>query len=110
MQWICVLFIEKLIKFLDSYDEIKYEELIIKRNHDLFRSEINEFFCDDTEVIYIPAGRSMMTLFSSQLMYMYSVMSDDQKRSLDFCTQEEIRKEQIRKETKLDESNFETFN
>lgn len=78
---------EKLIKFLDSYDEIKYEELIIKRNHDLFRSEINEFFCDDTEVIYIPAGRSMMTLFSSQLMYMYSVMSDDQKRSLDYCTQ-----------------------
>lgn len=78
---------EKLIKFLDSYDEIKFEELIFKRNHDLFRSEINEFFCDDTEVIYIPAGRSMMTLFSSQLMYMYSVMSDDQKRSLDYCTQ-----------------------
>lgn len=32
------------------------------------------------------------------------------EKSLDFCTQEEIRKEQIRKETKLDESNFETFN
>ena len=29
-----------------------------------------------------------MTLFSSQLMYMYSVMNDDQKRSLDYCTQD----------------------
>ena len=29
----------------------------------------------------------MMTLFSSQLMFMYSVMNDDQKRSLDYCTQ-----------------------
>ena len=29
----------------------------------------------------------MMTLFSTQLMFMYSVMNDDQKRSLDYCTQ-----------------------
>lgn len=78
---------ESLIRFLDSYDEIAFEELVNKRNRDLFKSEIDEFFCDDTEVVYIPAGRSMMTLFSSQLMYMYSVMNDDQKRSLDYCTQ-----------------------
>lgn len=32
------------------------------------------------------------------------------EKSLNFCTQEEIRKEKIRKEIKLDESNFETFN
>ena len=32
-------------------------------------------------------GTGMMTLFSTQLMFMYSVMNDDQKRSLDYCTQ-----------------------
>ena len=51
------------------------------------RHSIDEFFGNGEEIIYIPAGRSMMTLFSSQLMFMYSVMSDDQKRSLDYCTQ-----------------------
>lgn len=78
---------ESLMKFLDSYDEIKSEELVNQRNQDLLKRRIDEFFNDDTEVVYIPAGRSMMTLLSSQLMFMYSVMNDDQKRSLDYCTQ-----------------------
>ena len=85
--YIWIEFSEALTKFIISYDEIKLEELKDKRNQDLIKEEISKFFDDDTEVIYIPAGRSMMTLLSSQLMFMYSVMNDDQKRSLDYCTQ-----------------------
>lgn len=78
---------EKLIEFLNSYDNLRLEELTYIRNNGDIEKKVDEIFEDEEAVIYIPAGRSMMTLFSSQLMFMYSVMNDDQKRSLDYCTQ-----------------------
>lgn len=79
--YIWIEFSEKLIDFLGRFDNIHLDILSYARN------SIDEFFGNNEEIIYIPAGRSMMTLFSSQLMFMYSVMNDDQKRSLDYCTQ-----------------------
>lgn len=78
---------EELVEFLNKYDYLPIDKLIYAYDNGEIKKEIAAFFADDSEVIYIPAGRSMMTLFSSQLMYMYSVMNDDQKRSLDYCTQ-----------------------
>ena len=78
---------ENLIDFLNQYDDVKLDVLTHARNNGSLKKEIDEFFENCEEAIYIPAGRSMMTLFSSQLMFMYSVMNDDQKRSLDYCTQ-----------------------
>ena len=49
--------------------------------------QINEFFADEREIVYIPAGRSLMTLLSTQLSYIYSVMDDTQRRNMDYCTQ-----------------------
>lgn len=54
---------------------------------DSMRQYINDFFEDDNEIIYIPAGRSMITLLSTQLSYVYSMMDDTQRRSIDYCTQ-----------------------
>ena len=54
---------------------------------DTVKQRINEFFHDAAEIIYIPAGRSMMTLLSTQLSYIYSIMDDTQRRSIDYCTQ-----------------------
>ena len=54
---------------------------------DAMRQYINEFFDDDNEIVYIPAGRSMITLLSAQLNYVYSMMDDTQRRSIDYCTQ-----------------------
>ena len=79
--YIWIEFSEKLIDFLGRFDNIHLDILFYARN------SIDEFLGNNEEIIYIPAGRSMMTLFSSQLMFMYSVMNDDQKRSLDYCTQ-----------------------
>ena len=78
---------DDLIRFLESYDELTLSELTNEQNLGITKQKLDDIFDDDSEVIYIPAGRSMMTLFSTQLMYMYSVMNDDQKRSLDYCTQ-----------------------
>lgn len=85
--YIWIDFSEKLIEFLNAYDDIKIDVLTHARNNGDVKKNIDEFFGNSEEIIYIPAGRSMMTLFSSQLMFMYSVMNDDQKRSLDYCTQ-----------------------
>ena len=59
-------------------------------SHDVLyavREELHDFFEDSAEIIYIPAGRSMITLLGTQLNYIYSSMDDAQKRNLDYCTQ-----------------------
>lgn len=53
----------------------------------LVKEKIDRFFDDDAEIVYIPAGRSMITLLSTQLNYIYSLMDDTQKKNLDYCTQ-----------------------
>ena len=75
--------IRRFLKNIENYQEevewaIREVSLI---------NEINAFFEDDMEIVYIPAGRSLITLFSTQLNYIYSSMDDMQKRNLDYCTQ-----------------------
>jgi Uncharacterized conserved protein len=50
------------------------------------KKALAELFDDDFDTVYIPAGRSMITLLASQLDYIYATMSDAQKRGIDFCT------------------------
>ena len=87
LNYIWIDFSEKLSAFLNSYDAVQLDLLTHARDNEAIKKSIEALFGNSEEIIYIPAGRSMMTLFSSQLMFMYSVMSDDQKRSLDYCTQ-----------------------
>lgn len=53
-----------------------------------FKEDLYEIFDDHCSVVYIPAGRSMITLLSQQLSYIYATMDDMQKRSLDICTKD----------------------
>ena len=53
-----------------------------------FKTEIYGLFRDEDTVVYIPAGRSMITLLSQQLGYIYATMDEMQKRSLDNCTKD----------------------
>src|SRR5699024_1364275 len=57
---------------------------------DIKRDELQKnliaLFDDPYEAVYIPAGRSILTLLSGQLNYIYSTMDDMQKRLLDPCT------------------------
>lgn len=88
--YVWIEFSYALTEFLDSI-----EKWLKKRNIlELFdgsswlKKKIDDFFKDDAEIIYIPAGRSMITLLSTQLNYIYSSMDDMQKRNLDYCTQD----------------------
>lgn len=84
--YVWIDFSPELIRFLCSYDNKKFDLLNHANDSERIKKEIDAFFESNEEIIYIPAGRSMMTLFSSQLIFMYSIMSDDQKRRLDYCT------------------------
>ena len=64
-----------------SFDDIGQEEL---------KAQINNLFHDDYNAVFIPAGRSLITLLTSQLNYLFATMDDEQKRSIDFCTQKYI--------------------
>lgn len=53
-------------------------------------SELNTLFNDDYETIFIPAGRSLITLLTTQLSYIFTSMDESQKRTIDYCTQKYI--------------------
>ncbi|MDE7312863.1 MAG: ATP-binding protein [Eubacterium sp.] len=52
------------------------------------RTQLYQLFADNCAIIYIPAGRTMLTVLSQQLGYIYATMDDFQKRSLDLCTRD----------------------
>lgn len=70
----------------------KLEQLITaddKRDADKARNLIyTDIFASDMDVVYIPAGRSMLTVLSSQINYLYSVMDDRIRAMIDYCTQQ----------------------
>lgn len=66
-----------------SFDEQMIESGELKR-------QINVLFSDEYESVFIPAGRSLISLLTSQLNYLFTTMDDEQKRSIDFCTQKYI--------------------
>ncbi len=53
-----------------------------------FKTNLYRIFNDYCSVVYIPAGRSMISLLSQQFGYIYATMDDMQKRSLDSCTKD----------------------
>ena len=73
-------FSDDILQLLNSLNEKEYErEQVLKMLQDVFQ--------DDFETVYIPAGRSLITLLTSQLNYILSAMDDGQKKSIDYCTQ-----------------------
>lgn len=82
--YVWITFSSNIEKFLGkSFDEgtIKSGEV---------KNQVNELFKDDYEAVFIPAGRSLISLLTSQLNYLFTTMDDEQKRSIDFCTQKYI--------------------
>lgn len=55
---------------------------------ELLKYELEQLFNDDYETVYIPAGRSILTVLGGPFNYMYTIMDDDQKRLLDSCTRD----------------------
>lgn len=52
------------------------------------KMQLDSLFDDPYETVYIPAGRSVLTVLGDQFNYFYSTMDDAQKRLLDSCTRD----------------------
>lgn len=92
--YIWIAFSEELTAFLEQLDmDFHVEDMVANTEfQNPIKKQINDVFADYREVIYIPAGRSMITLLSTQLNYIYSMMDDSQRRSMDYCTQNYLEK------------------
>ena len=54
------------------------------------KNELSRLFVDDYHTIFIPAGRNVLTLLTSQLNYLFAIMDEEQKRTIDYCTKKYI--------------------
>ena len=60
--YIWIDFSRKLTDFLSKYDNKQFDFWMNVDNNEALKKDIDTFFNNSEEVIYIPAGRSMMTL------------------------------------------------
>lgn len=74
----------------DIMDFLRGSTKLQEIEKDELKRSINLLFHDDCETVFIPAGRSLITLLTTQLNYLFTTMDDEQKRSIDFCTQKYI--------------------
>jgi predicted ATP-dependent endonuclease of OLD family len=79
------------IDFSNDITDFLHEDLDAESiDKDELKKKINTLFHDEYDSIFIPAGRSLISLLTSQLNYLFATMDDEQKRSIDFCTQKYI--------------------
>lgn len=78
--FVCVEYSPCLRKFLSKPQPTN--------NREALRRELACLFDDPYETVYVPAGRSVLTVLGSQFNYFYSTMDDAQKRLLDGCTRD----------------------
>lgn len=73
-------FSKNIVEFINNIDN----------NTEKLKDDLKLLFNDDSETIFIPAGRSMITTLTSQLNYFFAVMDTDQKNSMDYCIRKYI--------------------
>ena len=81
-----VSYSNKLRDFV-SYLENKEGDSLEKSYNESIQKEIDEFFEMDYSPVYIPAGRSLMTIMGNQFELFYSTLNDDNKKLIDLCNQ-----------------------
>ena len=77
---------EKILNWAGNFSEI---QLTAKDRQQIYK-EVSEFFNDDKEIVYIPAGRSMLSILSESLSHIFFNFDDEQKNMIDYCTTDYI--------------------
>lgn len=80
--YIHIEFSENILSYLQQNHDFKQKETVV--------SELNRLFNDDFETIFIPAGRNLITLLTDQMNYLFTMMDEEQKRRIDYCTQKYV--------------------
>ena len=77
---------EKILNWAGKFSEI---QLTAKDRPQIYK-DVSEFFNDDKEIVYIPAGRSMLSILSESLSHIFFNFDDEQKNMIDYCTTDYI--------------------
>ena len=77
---------EKILNWAGKFSEI---QLTTKDRPQIYK-DVSEFFNDDKEIVYIPAGRSMLSILSESLSHIFFNFDDEQKNMIDYCTTDYI--------------------
>ena len=96
-----MLHVEMSKPFTDFVNEYDKRSLILdyatmmKFQFSQIQAEINNAFNDAYEIIYIPSGRSMLTLFSNSIRFypIFALGVNTQDSSADYCTQKYMEKQ-----------------
>ena len=84
--YINVTYSDSISRYLSNLNKGNYENMS-RTQLEYEQDRLVRLFSDEYETIFIPAGRSIITLLTMQLNYIFTTMSENQKRNIDYCTQ-----------------------
>lgn len=82
-KFVRIEFSSDIIELIRQVDNSPYSKVEIQ-------SKLNDLFQDEYNTVFIPAGRSLISLLTTQLNYIFMTMDDEQKKALDYCTQKYV--------------------
>ena len=77
---------KKILDWTGKFFDVK----LTSRDKTTLYQEISMLFGDFQEVVYIPAGRSMLSILSEPLSHILFNLDDEQKNMIDYCTTDYI--------------------
>ena len=74
---------------IEWMNEKRYSQVDYTKKEAL-QAELEDLFQDNHEIVYIPAGRSMLSVLSNHLNYIMAMLDDKQKDMIDYCVRNYI--------------------
>lgn len=78
-------FSEQLQSYLQELEHHSFTDMnLAQKEHET--KELNKLFSDNYETVFVPAGRNLITLLSTQLNYIFTSLEGSQLRNIDYIT------------------------
>lgn len=78
-------FSQQLHYFFSDLEEYSFLD-ILPRQREAEEERLNKLFDDPYDTVFIPAGRNLITLLSTQLNYIFTSLEGSQLRNIDYIT------------------------
>jgi len=84
--YVAIQYSQDIIKYLESLDSQVFTDMDSSQRIQE-ESRLAELFSDKYETVFIPAGRDLITLLTTQLNFIFTSMNESQKRNIDYSIQ-----------------------
>jgi len=85
--YINITFSKKLTTFLDDLNSRIFTDMTVSQK-EYHAQMLDNLFCDEYETVFVPAGRNLITLLSTQLNYIFTSLEGSQLRGIDYVTKQ----------------------